>query len=119
MPEGSSVELERSVRALLKESRLYLDTDLTLERLAKRLHVPARAVSRAINQTQQMNVSRYVNGFRVRHAADLLASSDMSVTEIMEHSGFLTRSNFYREFERIHSQSPAEYRRRKRRDTDD
>ena len=104
------VKLERDARALLTETRLYLDTDLSLERLAKRLHVPARALSEAINQTQSVNVSQYVNRFRLEHAAVLLRESRLSVTKIMEQSGFLTRSNFYREFERVYEVSPTVYR---------
>ena len=109
---GVNIKLENAARALLDETKLYLDTNLTLERLAKRLHVPARALSEALNQTQKMNVSKYVNGFRISHAAKLLETSNMSVTQIMDKSGFLTRSNFYREFERVHSQSPLDYRKR-------
>ena len=105
-----SIDLEARARTLLIDQELYLDTNLTLERLAKRLHVPARALSEAINQTQKMNVSQYVNGFRLEHAAKLLTSSKMSVVRVMENSGFLTRSNFYREFERVYSVSPNAYR---------
>ncbi len=106
--------LEPQVRAFLNESALFLDTDLTLDRLAKRLHVPARALSEAINQTQHMNVSQYVNGFRLIHAAHLLETTETPVTKITEQSGFLTRSNFYREFERVYATSPTAYRRAKR-----
>ena len=108
--EPGCVKLESSARSLLMRSQLYLDTELTLARLAKRLHVPARALSEAINQTQNMNVSHYVNGFRLRHATKLLKTSDLNVTQIMEQSGFLSRSNFYREFERTYDLSPVEYR---------
>jgi AraC-like DNA-binding protein len=104
------VSLEVKARDLLNETQLFLDTDLTLERLARRLHVPARALSEAINQTQGMNVSQYVNGFRLSHAAEMLVQTDQSVTRVLERSGFLTRSNFYREFERVYQQSPIEYR---------
>ncbi len=116
-PKGSSAEapddasdIERSARTLLEETELYLDTELSLERLAKRLHLPARSLSAAINSTRGMNVSQYVNGFRVAHAARLLRESDLSVTKVAEQSGFLTRSNFYREFQRVHGTSPAQYR---------
>lgn len=109
-PQDKSVKLEQSARSLLMQSQLYLDTNLTLERLAKRLHVPARSLSEAINQTQKMNVSQYVNGFRLQHAAGLLQTGDLNVVQVMEQSGFLTRSNFYREFERVYALSPIEYR---------
>lgn len=111
--DDESIRLEIAAREFLKKSELYLDTDLTLERLAKRLHVPARALSEAINKTQSINVSQYVNGFRLEHAAELLKASNMSVTRVLEQSGFLTRSNFYREFERVFGQSPVAYRKQK------
>lgn len=100
---------------MLIETQLFLDTDLTLERLARRLHVPTRAVSEAINQSQGMNVSQYVNGFRLTHAAELLKTTDLPVTQVTEQSGFLTRSNFYREFERVFAMSPSAYRKTSRR----
>jgi AraC-like DNA-binding protein len=57
-----------------------------------------------------MNMSQYVNGFRLDHAARLLRETNDSVTQVMSQSGFLTRSNFYREFQRVYRQTPAQYR---------
>lgn len=111
-PQGVDVSLEQKARDLLEETQLFLDTDLTLERLVRRLHVPACALSEAVNQIQGLNVSQYVNGFRLTHAADMLVQTDQSVTRVLERSGFLTRSNFYCEFERLYQQSPVEYRKR-------
>ena len=102
--------LEAEVRALLVASKFYLEPDLSVQRLAKRLHVPVRNLSVAINESQGMNVSQYVNGFRLAHAAELLRQSDESVMTIFAQSGFLTRSNFYREFQRVYGCSPAVYR---------
>lgn len=107
---GAAVKLEAEARTLLNTTKLYLDPDLSVQRLAKRLHVPARNLSLAINETQGMNVSQYVNGYRLSHAADLLRESDDSVAKVMAQSGFLTRSNFYREFQRVYGQSPAAFR---------
>lgn len=109
-PGADDARVEASVRALLEKDRLFLDSDLTVQRLAKRLHLPARALSGAINRTRCMNVSQYVNEFRLAHAADLLVTTDASVSKIAEQSGFLTRSNFYREFQRVHGCSPTEFR---------
>ncbi len=108
--EDDNVALEQKARTFLSDSQLYLEPDLSVQRLARRLHVPVRALSVAINQTQNMNVSQYVNRFRMEHAADLLRGTDESVAKVMAQSGFLTRSNFYREFQRVYGQSPAAYR---------
>lgn len=46
---------------LMLTEQLFLDPDLTVQRLAKRIHLPARQVSGAVNRTRGMNVSQYVN----------------------------------------------------------
>ena len=95
---------------MMKDDEMFLDPYLSVQRIAKRLHVPARDVSSTINRTKAMNVSQYVNTYRVAHAAQILIGGKDSVIKVAELSGFLTRSNFYREFQRIHGMSPNEYR---------
>ncbi|MGJ8618621.1 MAG: helix-turn-helix domain-containing protein [Sulfitobacter sp.] len=109
-PDPHADPLEQRARAFLEETKLYLDTDLSIDRLAKRLHVPTRNLSLAINQSCGMNVSQYVNDFRLDHAAALLVNGEESVAQVMEQSGFLTRSNFYRTFQSKFGMSPAAYR---------
>lgn len=96
--------------ALMEKDRPYLDPDLTLVRLAHRLHVPIKQLSAAINIAKGENVSRYVNGFRVRHACQFL-NAGSSVTDAMLESGFNTKSNFNREFARVMGQSPSAFSR--------
>ncbi len=110
-PGDDDARLEAAAREMLTGTRLFLDPDLSVQRLARRLHVPERDLSAAINRSRGMNVSQYVNGFRLAHAADLLRTGDGSVAEVMAASGFLTRSNFYREFGRVYGCSPAAWRR--------
>ncbi|MFA3916795.1 helix-turn-helix transcriptional regulator [Ruegeria hyattellae] len=112
VPEANTEDIEITARLqrLMDEQQLYLDPDITVQRLAKRLSLPARNVSSAINKTQGTNMSQYVNRFRLTHAAQLLADTDTSVAKIAAKSGFLARSNFYREFQRVYGQSPIEYR---------
>lgn len=109
-PTTDHARIEAETRALLEKTQLYLDPDLSVQRLSRRMHLPERALSGAINQSQGINISQYVNGFRLAHAAGLLTRTNDSVAKIMTQSGFLTRSNFYREFQRVYGQSPASYR---------
>lgn len=99
------------VEARICEQGLYLDPDLTLNTLARKLGIPARQISQAVNQTQGSNVSQWINRFRIHHAQRQLLATDASVTEIMLEAGFATKSNFNREFTRISGMSPTEYRR--------
>ncbi|NVK14345.1 MAG: helix-turn-helix transcriptional regulator [Rhodobacteraceae bacterium] len=109
-PGSEAAGTEARLRQLLDREQLYLDPHLSVQRLARRLHIPARDLSAAVNRTQGVNVSQYVNGFRLAHAAELLAASEGSVTEIAARSGFLSRSNFYREFQRVYGETPVGYR---------
>ena len=99
------------VEARLCEQSLYLSPDLTLNTLARRMGIPARQISQAVNQSRGCNVSQWINRFRIHHAQRLLLASNAPVTEIMLEAGFATKSNFNREFTRISGMSPTEYRR--------
>ena len=87
---------------------LYLDPDLTLARLARRMTLPAKQVSAAVNRVTGENVSRLINGYRIRHACERLAAGD-GVTTAMLASGFNTKSNFNREFLRVTGMSPSRW----------
>jgi AraC-like DNA-binding protein len=95
---------------LMMREALFTDTGLTADRLAKRLHLPTRALSEAINQNRGKSISQFVNGFRLRRAAELLATTDMDIPGVMAQAGFLTRSNFYRGFQQEYGESPVAYR---------
>ena len=99
--------LERVDRAL-RDERLYLDPDLSLERLARRVGVPAKRLSAAINEYYGENVSRHVNRHRIEHACALLEAGRPITVAVFE-SGFNTRSNFTREFSRILGCSPTRW----------
>ena len=99
-----------SLDRLMAERRLYGDTGLNLGKLARRLGLPARAVSQAVNRVYGMSVSQYVNNFRVAEACRLLTQTDMPVTRIVFEAGFMTKSNFNREFLRVTGKSPTAFR---------
>ncbi|SOC04427.1 helix-turn-helix domain-containing protein [Stappia indica] len=104
-------ELMARLDSLLDTGGACLDPDLTLARLARRLHVPMKQLSAAINRMHGENVSRHVNGYRIRHACKLLADGH-SVTAAMLASGFNTKSNFNREFLRVTGETPSAFRAR-------
>lgn len=86
----------------------FLDSDLTLARLSRRLLVPAKQLSTAINRVKGENVSRYINRYRIDHACGMILRGK-SVTDAMLSSGFNTKSNFNREFLRVRGESPSKW----------
>ncbi|UYV36935.1 AraC family transcriptional regulator [Rhodobacteraceae bacterium D3-12] len=107
---GGEAEIEARLCDLMRQEQLFLDPDITVQRLARRMHLPVRVLSAAVNRETGKNVSQYVNDFRLEHAAAMLVQGQDSVAKIAAQSGFLTRSNFYREFQRVYGVSPVEYR---------
>jgi len=55
--------------------------------------------------------ARYLRTLRMHDAATLLASTFLSVKEIMTRVGFTDESHFVRDFKRIYGMTPTQYRR--------
>lgn len=103
-------EIITRLQQLFERDALHRDTELNLRRLARRLGVPDRSVSQAVNRTQGMSVSQYVNGFRIKDACEILAQTDQTILQVSMAAGFLTKSNFNREFLRVTGQTPSGWR---------
>jgi len=106
---GEDAEIMASLEAFLSGEPLHLDPNLTLSRLARRLHLPEKRLSLAVNRVTGANVSRYINTWRIRHACQLMEGG-ATVTDAMLDSGFNTKSNFNREFLRVIGASPSQWR---------
>lgn len=90
-----------------------LEFGITLSQAAKKLGVPARQLSNAINQHYGTSYSVYLNDQRIAEAQRLLANeTTISITDIMLASGFNSKSNFNKEFLRVTGTSPSAYRNR-------
>lgn len=106
----AQIELSSMLETLIREKQLFLDANLTLTILARKSGVPARQISSAINASHGCNVSQWINAFRVQRAQQLLLSSTLPVIEVMQETGFMTKSNFNREFLRISGMTPTAFR---------
>ncbi|MCL2893009.1 helix-turn-helix domain-containing protein [Brenneria tiliae] len=92
-------------------NNLYTDPNMTLQRLARRMGIPARQISEAINRVHGRNISQLINGYRIDEARRLLSQTDSRITDIMLACGFQTKSNFNREFLKSTGISPSQWRR--------
>jgi AraC-like DNA-binding protein len=109
-PSDADHVLMQTLHGIMKDKELFRDSNLTLARVAKRLSVPARDLSGAINRTTKENFSRFINGYRIAYAKGALRETDLPVTEVMFEAGFLSKSNFNTEFRRVTGQTPSQFR---------
>lgn len=85
---------------------------LTLGELAKNFHMSENYFCRYFKKHFGQTAFEFINYHRIETAADLLRTTDRSVTDIAISSGFESMSYFTRKFRQIKGMTPKEYRQR-------
>lgn len=108
--EKAETSLAR-LEALMAEKKLYLNGELSLEDLARRVELSAHQLSEVINIYRGKNFAWYVNSFRVMSAKETLEREPgLSVLEVAYASGFNSKSVFNAAFRAHAGMTPTEYR---------
>lgn len=88
--------------------------DWTVDALAARLHQSRSALGQRFAERVGEPPMRYLAGWRMQLAADLLARTDALVSLVAAQVGYGSEPAFSRSFRRAFGLSPSEYRRRVR-----
>jgi AraC-like DNA-binding protein len=91
----------------------YLDAELTLTELAKRLGVTRSQLSQLINEGTGDNFYDFVNKYRVEQVKALMIDPTMkhyNMLGLALESGFKSKSTFNLIFKRFTGLTPSEYR---------
>jgi transcriptional regulator GlxA family with amidase domain len=96
---------------VLDWARKHLDRPLTVADLAARASLGPRTFVRRFAEATGMSPLRWLTAERVRHAQELLESTDEPVEWVARRTGFGTAPNFRQHFRRATSVSPQAYRR--------
>ena len=101
------------VDSCIRENKFYLDTSLTLQKLATHLGTNRQYLSNYINREKQKTFYEYINDFRLEEAKNLLDHWDEgrhhSMEDIAALSGFNSYSTFLRSFVKRYDESPSRY----------
>lgn len=110
-------EIERSVAALelaMRQDKLYLDPELSLNNLAVHLDITPKLLSSVLNQVLQKGFSEYVNAWRVEAVKRMILDPDkrhLTITGIAYDCGFNSQPTFQRAFKAGTGQTPSDYMR--------
>lgn len=106
--------LRRELEQLMTDKTIYRQADLSLATIAGLLGVSVHQTSELLNVHMQTNFYAYVNGYRLKYAAQLLQDPNcqLRVLDIAFESGFNNKNSFYREFRCVYAVTPSEYRSR-------
>ena len=103
------------LRESMENEQIYLNPDLTLTALSKKVGIHTNYLSRLINEKFKMNYSDYINLFRIQEAQKLLsdpAHQEKTVLEILYEVGFYSKSVFNTAFKKFTGETPSSFRRR-------
>jgi len=105
--------LKLKLTELMEEQKPYLDSELTLVRLAELMELTPHQLSYLINGSFNENFFWFVNRYRVQRVKDLLSNKQndhMSILGIAFESGFNSKTSFNTAFKKISSQTPSEFK---------
>jgi transcriptional regulator GlxA family with amidase domain len=84
--------------------------DLALTDIAEAARISVRTLNRRFHAETGQSPIEWLTGVRVRHAQELLETTDHGVERIARHVGFSTPSNFRSHFRRLVGVAPGHYR---------
>lgn len=105
---GLFIKLE----ALMRESKVYREKNLTRERVADLMGTNRTYLSQVVNEKTGMSFIHYINSFRIEEALEILseASNEIPLKALCSDLGFSSITTFYKLFQEKVGMTPAKYR---------
>ena len=111
-PNPHNEQVKAEIIKAIEEKKMYLDPELSLNKLAKELNMSVGVLSAIINQSFQKGFRELINEYRVaevkRRLQDPL-SKKLSMVGIAYECGFNSEASFYRIFKSMVGVSPKTY----------
>ncbi len=111
---GEASETMKSNIFYLADTVAYMQNHFTeqikVADLAKMTNLSERHFSRIFSDMYKTSPNDYIMKLRVDYAKNLLLTTDMSITEISERSGFQSSNYYARLFRKLYNMSPMEFR---------
>ena len=110
---------DRFIATLAKMIEENLDnSEYSVQDLCEDTHYSYLQIYRKVKAVTGVSVNEFIRNLRLARAANLLAHSDMRVSEIMYSVGFSTHSYFTKCFKAVYGLTPKEYASRQREKAD-
>ncbi len=110
--DNQGINIAEALRNECESKLLFCNPDLTLADLALAIGTNRTYLGEWFTDNDT-TFYQYINTLRIRHAADLLLSTDYTIKQIQVDSGFSSRTTFSKYFTDYHGCSPTTYRQKK------
>jgi AraC-like DNA-binding protein len=100
------------LRRAMEQDQLYLDAELTVEKVSRHVQLPAKTVSACLNQHLGQSFNAFVNAYRVEAVKQKLrdpSARTSTIQGIAFDCGFNSPATFQRAFRHVTGVSPKEY----------
>ena len=118
VPDAADMGTDNLIRTIL----VYLDKHflepVTMQDLADAVGYNRSYLSRVFGTYVDVGFNGYVNRLRVRHAALLIRTTDLTMARVAEESGFSSVRTFNRVFQELYQITPLAYKLHKKIPTD-
>lgn len=115
LDETASEKIKNKLIDVMNNEKPYLDSDLTLNKLAEILSVSNHHLSEVINTKLNQNYYDFINKYRVEEFIGRLkdpANDKYSLISLAFDSGFKSKTSFNTIFKKLTNKTPSEYKAR-------
>ena len=102
--------VDRRIRLAVELMHAHMHRELSLEEIASAAHLSPFHFSRLFKKLTGATPHAYLASLRAARARDLLAETDLSVTEVGARVGYMSSSHFSKAFRQSTGISPRAYR---------
>ncbi|UOQ87260.1 response regulator transcription factor [Gracilibacillus salinarum] len=116
MIDGKLLEMQQKskyspgVEHALDYIEQHFDKELTLKQVASEVHLNASYLSALFKEELQITFSEYVTRKRIQEAKKLLLSTNLTIAEIAEKTGYHTSKYFIKLFKQYENLTPNSFR---------
>lgn len=106
------MRIQEELRVMMQTDKLYLNHELTLGDVAKKLNIHPNILSQVINAFEQKTFYDYINGLRIEAFKQAIAIEDnqkFTLFSLAFECGFNSKSSFNKHFKKVTNQTPSEY----------
>ncbi len=96
--------------SVLENQKLFLEADLSLQKLAKEINTKPNYLSQVINTKHNCNFREFINKYRIDFAKKLLSGTNLKIEAVAYDSGFNNISTFNLAFKKETGMTPSQYR---------
>ena len=108
---AANEELMQRIHQIVVEEKQFLNSELTVQSLARQMDIHRNYISSCVNDQKGCNFTQYVNAYRVEYAKQLmLQHPDLKMNAIALDSGFANDTSFFRTFRAFTDQTPSDWK---------